>query len=98
MSAPQTTLYVSLPSVTVQTFNLSASGCFLADLTSPTTICSNALKSATTSDSNPCIVNLSASSDGEYSKSTKRLSHDRETFIKIAPKIAYHSDRIDEYL
>ena len=55
-------------------------------------------KSVTTSDSNPNIVNMSAKSDAEWLKLTKRLSHGIETFIKTAPKIVYHFDKIVEYL
>ena len=63
--APHITSCDFSPSLTIQNFNLSAFGCFLADSTSPTTIFFKEEKSVTTSDSNPNIVNMSAKSDAE---------------------------------
>ena len=96
--APQTTLKVSFPSETLQSLSLSASGCFSAFKTSPTTKLSNESKSVTTSDSKPRIVNLSAKSVAVKSKSTNLLSQCKETFIKTAPKIVYHFDKTIWYL
>ena len=92
--APQTTLYVHEPSNTEHNLSLSAFGCLSAFKTSPTTKCSSESKSETTSDSNPLIVNFSASSVAVKSKSTNLFSQFSETFIKTAPRNVYHSDKI----
>ena len=91
--APQTTLNVSDPSETEHNLSLSASGCFSAVKTSPTTKFSKESKSDTTSDSNPLIVSFSANSVAVKSKSTNLLSQCNETFIKTAPRNVYRSDK-----